>query len=59
MTHAQETNPCVGCMIIDECTGYCTGCFRSESEIGSWDSFTDITRNSILSVLGVRRRDNG
>ena len=58
MSHAEDTSPCIGKMNIDECTGFCTGCFRRENEIRNWEAFSDNTRESILSILGVRRKAN-
>ena len=48
-------SPCVDVCVLDEARGYCTGCYRTLDEIGSWLLYTPAQRAQILSALERRR----
>ncbi|MCO6186245.1 DUF1289 domain-containing protein [Rhizobium sp. L1K21] len=47
-------SPCILVCSIDDKTGFCFGCGRTISEIGSWASLTDAERRAIMTVLPAR-----
>lgn len=47
-------SPCILICSIDMVTGYCFGCGRTRDEIGSWTSYTDGERRSIMDSLPAR-----
>lgn len=54
-------SPCILVCSIDDKTGYCFGCGRTRTEIGSWTSYTSEERRTIMESLaqrleGVERR---
>lgn len=54
-------SPCILVCSIDDKTGYCFGCGRTQEEIGAWTTFTSAERREIMQILprrleGVERR---
>lgn len=54
-------SPCILVCSIDDKTGYCFGCGRTQEEIGAWMTYTSAERREIMQVLpqrleGVERR---
>lgn len=54
---AQRQSPCIQVCQINEQTGFCAGCFRSQEEIARWLRYTDEQRQLVLEGLGKRRAD--
>lgn len=50
---AMET-PCVRICMIDEATGFCTGCGRTRDEIAAWISLTPEKRRAVMAGLAAR-----
>lgn len=48
-------SPCVKVCAIDATTGWCLGCGRSMSEIGSWSSLSANARRAIMNELEGRK----
>lgn len=48
-------SPCIRECVIDQQTGYCTGCWRTLDEISYWVSYTPGERLRILQALQERR----
>ena len=46
--------PCVKVCIVDGASGLCLGCWRTLSEIGGWNGFTDAERAAIMAELPKR-----
>ena len=42
-----EMSPCVGVCKLDEASGWCFGCGRTDGEIENWQSFDDSTREAL------------
>jgi predicted Fe-S protein YdhL (DUF1289 family) len=51
---AERHSPCVGVCRIDEKTGICIGCARSQDEIAQWRSLDDDARKLIWDALPGR-----
>jgi predicted Fe-S protein YdhL (DUF1289 family) len=51
--HDIET-PCIKVCVVDPDTGFCVGCGRTRSEIGSWLGFTSAERRQIMATLPER-----
>lgn len=47
-------SPCILICSIDDKTGFCFGCGRTRDEIGSWISYSDTERRSIMAILPAR-----
>ncbi|QLF70762.1 DUF1289 domain-containing protein [Peteryoungia desertarenae] len=47
-------SPCTLVCSIDMKTGYCFGCGRTRDEIGSWTTYSDIERRTIMALLPAR-----
>ena len=47
-------SPCILVCSIDDRTGYCFGCGRTQAEIGAWTTYTDQERRAIMGVLPQR-----
>lgn len=47
-------SPCVGICKIDEASGWCRGCGRSEEEIAAWALAEDARRTAIWDLLPAR-----
>ncbi len=46
--------PCVKLCVVDPETGFCIGCGRTRTEIGSWLGISPGERKSIMQNLGER-----
>jgi predicted Fe-S protein YdhL (DUF1289 family) len=46
--------PCIHVCVLDEPSGYCTGCGRTGDEIGSWTSYDDSQRRALMNALPQR-----
>ena len=55
---AQRQSPCIQVCQMNEQTGFCAGCFRSQEEIARWLRYTDEEREAVLGKLGARRADS-
>ena len=51
----EPASPCTGVCRIEPATGWCTGCWRSISEITAWPALTDDGKRAILAGLCERR----
>lgn len=47
-------SPCILVCSIDQTTGYCFGCGRTQHEIGAWIDMTPETRRSVMAELPAR-----
>jgi predicted Fe-S protein YdhL (DUF1289 family) len=47
--------PCVKVCMVDGQSGLCLGCFRTLSEIGRWEQFSDDERRALMAALPARR----
>ncbi len=41
--------------MVDGQSGLCLGCFRTLSEIGRWEQFSDDERRALMAALPARR----
>lgn len=48
-------SPCVAICVIDNDTGFCTGCYRTIEEIGGWMLMTREEKEATLARLSERR----
>jgi uncharacterized protein len=46
--------PCINVCIIDNLTGYCMGCGRTQTEIGAWTAMTSAERRALMERLPDR-----
>ncbi|MEH6824606.1 MAG: DUF1289 domain-containing protein [Motiliproteus sp.] len=46
-----EMSPCVGVCAMDQDTGWCFGCGRSDAEIKGWQSYGQDVRQDLESSL--------
>jgi uncharacterized protein len=46
--------PCISVCIIDNLTGYCMGCGRTQTEIGAWTAMTSGERRALMERLPER-----
>ncbi|MCQ2004010.1 DUF1289 domain-containing protein [Rhizobium sp. NRK18] len=46
--------PCINVCIIDNLTGYCMGCGRTQTEIGAWTTMTSAERRALMERLPDR-----
>ncbi len=53
----QRQSPCIQVCQLNQQTGFCAGCFRSQEEIARWLRYTDEEREAVLGRLGKRRAD--
>ena len=55
-------SPCVSICKLNKSTGFCEGCYRTETEIALWRSMNNDERLSLLPILrerqGLKRRVN-
>ena len=55
-------SPCISICKLNQSTGYCDGCFRTEDEIALWSSMSEEDKLSMLNILrqrqGIKRRVN-
>jgi uncharacterized protein len=54
MNSSPAPSPCVNICVMDEATGWCTGCFRTIDEIVAWGTARNIDKWSILESLEAR-----
>lgn len=54
---AQRQSPCIQVCQLNEQTGFCAGCFRTQEEIARWLRYSDAERDAVLGKLGARRAD--
>ena len=47
-------SPCIHICSLDTDTGYCIGCGRTGTEIGSWTTYSDAERDKLMSLLPSR-----
>ena len=47
-------SPCILVCTIDDRTGYCFGCGRTQPEIGTWLTMTPETRRAVMAELPAR-----
>lgn len=50
----QIQSPCTLICSIDDKTGYCFGCGRTQAEIGAWVDYSDQERSQIMDLLTAR-----
>jgi len=48
-------SPCIGECVMNK-DGYCTGCFRSITEIAAWAGMTNEERKMIMANLAKRKK---
>ena len=46
--------PCIKVCVVDPETGFCIGCGRTRTEIGSWLGLSALDRQSIMAGLNER-----
>lgn len=46
--------PCIKLCVIDNLTGYCMGCGRTQTEIGAWTAMSDGERRALMDRLPER-----
>ncbi len=55
-------SPCISICKLNQSTGYCDGCFRTEDEIALWPSMSEDDKLNMLNILrqrqGIKRRVN-
>ena len=55
-------SPCISICKLNQSTGYCDGCFRTEDEIALWPSMSDEDKLNMLNILrqrqGIKSRVN-
>jgi len=49
------SSPCIDICKLDETGEFCTGCFRTRSEIANWLRFSEKERFSIMTALEKRK----
>ncbi len=60
MPHSTEiASPCISICVLDEGTGFCTGCWRTRDEIAGWRNATNAERAAILDDLKGRQAADG
>ena len=52
-------SPCISVCVMDEKTGWCTGCFRTIDEIAVWGMLEDDDKRAVLAELPGRRSSSG
>ena len=62
MNSPKTISPCISICKLNQSTGYCDGCFRTEDEIALWPSMSDEDKLNMLNILrqrqGIKRRVN-
>ena len=51
---APVPSPCVNICVMDEATGWCTGCFRTMNEIVAWGTAPNAAKSAVLADLAQR-----
>ncbi len=54
MPKKQIESPCILVCSIDQRTGFCFGCGRTQDEIGAWMDYSDAERSDIMAGLAAR-----
>jgi len=49
------SSPCKSMCAIDETGAYCIGCMRTQEEIFSWMTYTQVERNRIMEEVKTRK----
>ncbi|MDR3397827.1 MAG: DUF1289 domain-containing protein [Pandoraea sp.] len=58
-THASPVpSPCTNICRMNPATGWCSGCWRTLSEIAAWSTMADDDKRHIWSLLPERREAN-
>lgn len=52
-------SPCVNVCQLDASKNYCTGCFRTLTEIGEWSKATAARKQDILTSSLERKKQSG
>jgi predicted Fe-S protein YdhL (DUF1289 family) len=47
-------SPCILVCVVDQKTGYCFGCGRTQAEISSWIAMTPEARRAVMALLPAR-----
>jgi predicted Fe-S protein YdhL (DUF1289 family) len=47
--------PCIKVCVIDGASGLCLGCYRSLTEVASWQKLSEAERAAIMDELAARR----
>jgi uncharacterized protein len=55
MTQAAVASPCVSVCVMDEPSGWCTGCLRTLDEIAVWSLLDDAEKRGVWLQLSQRR----
>lgn len=55
MLDSPVPSPCINVCVIDECTGFCAGCFRTLDEIAGWGDLSETDKRAILIRVDARR----
>jgi uncharacterized protein len=53
---APLVSPCNSVCRIDECSGWCLGCYRTLDEIAAWSVMTEAQKLALRVALQARRR---
>ncbi len=51
-------SPCTNICRMNPATGWCSGCWRTLSEIAAWSSMADDDKRRIWSLLPARRAEH-
>ncbi len=54
MNHCAAPSPCINVCVMDETTGWCTGCFRTIDEIATWGAIANASKWAVLHDLEAR-----
>ena len=52
-------SPCISICVMNEKTGWCTGCYRTIDEIAVWGMLEDDDKRAVLAELPTRRSSSG
>lgn len=48
-------SPCISVCVMDEATGWCTGCLRTLDEIALWGMLDNDDKHAVLAAVAARR----
>jgi uncharacterized protein len=51
---AGAPSPCINICVMDDASGWCTGCFRTIDEIVGWGTSSQPARWAVLGALAAR-----
>lgn len=54
MNDSPAPSPCINICVMDETTGWCTGCFRTIDEIVAWSTAPNASKWAVLGELEAR-----